>query len=181
MSEHRLFVALPLPDQTKKLIGEYQANLQTQIKWIPRDNLHITLAFIGETSFERISGINSVLKKVSDSFPIFSLTINNIRAVKGSSGMIWVTFEENQFYTSLAISLREKLNLNEKRKPLPHINLARLKKPTYREPLSEDPKFEAHTIHFTKIELWKSALTPTGAEYKVISSFPLKLNGDHSH
>ncbi len=173
MSQHRLFVVLPLPDQTKKLITKFQANLQMDIRWIPRDNLHITLAFIGGTPTERISGINSVLENVSDSSPIFSLKTRSIKVVKGTSGMIWITFQENHFYANLAISLREKLNLNEKRKPLPHINLARLKKPIYRENLPEDLRFETHTVLCSKMELWESKLTRIGAEYRVISSFPL--------
>jgi 2'-5' RNA ligase len=174
MSVHRLFVALALPDQTKKLITEFQANLQTDIKWIPIDNLHITLAFIGATTTERISVINSVLEKVSNSSPHFNLKTKSIKVVKGTSGMIWVTFDENQPYTDLAISIREKLKLNEKRKPLPHINLARLKKPIQRENLPQDPRFGEHTIPCTQIELWESELSHTGAEYKVISTFPLK-------
>ena len=173
MSTHRLFVALSLPDPIKELIKEFQANVQTDIKWIPEDNLHITLAFIGPTPTERISGINSVLKEISSSTATFSLKTQSIKVVKGLSGMIWVTFHENNTYTDLAISLREKLNLNEKRKPLPHINLARLNKHSYPENLPIQTKFETHTISFEKIELWESKLTRTGAQYEVISSFPL--------
>jgi len=172
MSEHRLFVALPLPDQIKELISEFQANIQTDIKWIPRDNLHITLAFIGATPTERISGIKSVLQKISDSTPIFSLKTQSIKVVKGASGMVWVTFHENNSFSDLAIALRENLNLNEKRKPLPHINLARLKH-GYPKNLTGDTKFEMNTIPFTKMELWESELTHSGPQYKVISSFPL--------
>ncbi|WP_028978886.1 RNA 2',3'-cyclic phosphodiesterase [Sporocytophaga myxococcoides] len=172
MSEHRLFIALPLPDPIKDLISEFQANKQPDIKWIPRDNLHITLAFIGTTPTERISGINSVLQKISESTPIFSLKTLSIKVVKGPSGMIWVTFQENNSFTDLAIALREKLNLNEKRKPLPHINLARLKN-GYIKNLHRDTKFEMHTISFEKMELWESELTHSGPKYKVISSFPL--------
>lgn len=174
MSEHRLFVALPLPDPIKELISKFQANVPTDIKWIPRDNLHITLAFIGATPSERISGINSVLQKISDSTPIFSLKTQSIKVVKGASGMIWVTFQENNSYNNLSITLREKLDLNEKRKPHPHINLARLKKPHNKEILPEDGNFGIHTIPFSKIELWESELMNTGATYKVISSFSLK-------
>ncbi len=173
MGEHRLFVALPLPDQTKKLITEFQANLQMDIKWIPMDNLHITLAFIGPTPTERISAINSVLEKIGNSSPLFNLKTKSTKVVKGSSGMIWITFEENHSYSNLAISIREHLNLTEKRKPLPHINLARLKKPNNQVNLPEDPRFKGHTIPCPKIELWESEIKHTGTEYRVISSFSL--------
>ncbi|MBO9698816.1 MAG: RNA 2',3'-cyclic phosphodiesterase [Sporocytophaga sp.] len=170
MSEHRLFIALPLPDPIKDLLSEFQANIQTDIKWIPRDNLHITLAFIGATPTERISGINSVLQKISESTTNFSLETQTIKVVKSASGMIWVTFQANNSFNDLALAIREKLNLSEKRKPLPHINLARLKHGYLENPLGET-KFEVVTIPFAKMELWESELTHSGPQYKVISSF----------
>ena len=61
----RIFIAIDLDDDTKKRLGELQdrmRRLNIGGNYSPRENLHITLAFIGETNdpeavFDVVEGI----------------------------------------------------------------------------------------------------------------------------
>ena len=50
----RVFLAVDFPKETKQLLGEIQGTLQrkffSRVKWVKRENLHLTLFFAGDLS-----------------------------------------------------------------------------------------------------------------------------------
>jgi RNA 2',3'-cyclic 3'-phosphodiesterase len=59
----RLFAALPLPDGISDLVLKTQRGLDGA-KWSPRENLHITLRFIGPVDERRAEDIDSALGEI---------------------------------------------------------------------------------------------------------------------
>ena len=71
----RLFVGLDLPEN----LGERLTGLRGQIpgaRWIPRENLHITLRFIGEVDEETAADLEASLVKVDA--PPFELILRDV-------------------------------------------------------------------------------------------------------
>jgi RNA 2',3'-cyclic 3'-phosphodiesterase len=59
----RLFVALPLPDPIADAVGRTQGKLDGA-RWSPRENLHITLRFIGDVDERKAEDIDSELGQI---------------------------------------------------------------------------------------------------------------------
>ncbi|HJR19354.1 MAG TPA: RNA 2',3'-cyclic phosphodiesterase, partial [Actinomycetota bacterium] len=66
----RLFVAVDLPATVKDELDRLIAALRPSIpdaKWVPRDNIHLTLSFLGEVGDERVEPIVEALRGVAAS------------------------------------------------------------------------------------------------------------------
>ena len=61
----RTFLALELPKDIKtevfRNIEQYREIAPTAVKWVPEENLHITLQFIGDTKKEDLAEITEFL------------------------------------------------------------------------------------------------------------------------
>ena len=72
----RIFIAVKVnPEETfLKMINSFKTALFTEnIKWINPENIHITLAFLGDTEEKLIKDINSMLDKVCRNLGNFEL------------------------------------------------------------------------------------------------------------
>ena len=121
----RLFIAIELSDELKKsLIGLMHEMKKAGIKgqYAPADNLHLTLAFIGET--DELSEIREAVSNIH--VKPFKLSLSEF----GNFGdLIWIGAKGNQGLSELAKAVREALDsagIHYDRKGfLPHITLAR--------------------------------------------------------
>ena len=121
----RLFIAIELTDELKKsLIGLMHEMKKAGIKgqYAPADNLHLTLAFIGET--DELPAIREALSKVY--VKPFKLSLSEL----GNFGdLIWIGAKGNQGLSDIAKAVREALDgagISYDRKGfLPHITLVR--------------------------------------------------------
>lgn len=102
----RLFVAIKLSDEMKKSITASMHDLKKKgVKgsYVPMANLHVTLAFIGET--DNPGAVKDALKNIS--FKPFKLSFSEM----GSFGdLLFVGIKGNQGLSSLAKSVREALD-----------------------------------------------------------------------
>ena len=76
---HRIFIAINLPEDIKKELFSYSEKWQEfPAKWTAKDNLHITLEFLGALTDEEIGEVCAIVKEVAERHNCFSLNINNI-------------------------------------------------------------------------------------------------------
>ena len=75
MSPHRLFVAVDLPEETRKEVGRLREPLPGA-RWVPTDQLHLTLRFIGEVSDATLAAVREGLAAVEGSQ--FSLAVREV-------------------------------------------------------------------------------------------------------
>lgn len=185
--QRRLFIAVNLPEKIKKGLLDYQFKWpEIPARWVNKDNLHITLVFLGYLADDEIAEICRISKEVARKQDPFLLTFKKIvfGPPKKPPRMIWATGEKSEELAHLQNVLEKSLAnaenvafTSEKSSFSPHITLARLKSFEFRnmEPEEVPQVDEEINLNFevTSIELMESTLKRGGSEYSVIESFPL--------
>jgi len=189
---HRLFIAFPLTSGLKKKIAfleeKIEKKLGQKLNWIPLDNLHLTILFLGHLSFEDALKTEQIL----DNFPwgdeslkkAFDLRLEKIDfGPPGKTSMIWIYIKADERLLRLRKILELELKSagvkykEETRELLPHINLCRLKSKKIKISLKEELKTNAV---FTKLVLYESLLKPSGAQYEPRKIIELKTSDEDS-
>jgi len=126
----RLFIAINFENEVKQKIIALQQQLgkQGSGNFSRPENLHLTLAFLGEVSSLRIITVKSILNSLTVR-PI-TLTFNRTGFFKREGGdIIWLGISENRALNALQSCLTSKLNAEgfktEKRTFEPHLTLVR--------------------------------------------------------
>ena len=121
----RLFVAIQLSDEMKKALVDCMHDLKKQGvdgKFVPAQNLHVTLAYIGE--YDDPKKVKQVIDRVP--LPEFRLSLSE----KGNFGdLLWIGVKGNQKLKTYVKELREALAGSgipcDRDKFVPHITLIR--------------------------------------------------------
>lgn len=71
----RLFAALPIPDEVARQITRIQTGLKGA-KWSPRDNLHVTLRFVGACDVHQARALDDALGQIR--VAPFELTLQGV-------------------------------------------------------------------------------------------------------
>jgi 2'-5' RNA ligase len=175
----RLFIAIDLPEQVKTLLGRLRVDIPGA-RWVPAEQLHLTLAFLGDQDAETAARLKTELAVIQA--PGFTLRFSQPGCFPRSSHprVLWIGLEPEPRLTRLAALLREALLSSgiplEDRPFTPHITLARLKLPAAREVaafLDQRHHQEIPAVEVGKYVLFESRLTPKGAVHTVLEIFPL--------
>lgn len=104
----RIFIAIRFDDEVKKALVGLQDTLKAKgVKgnYCPYRNLHMTLAFIGESY-----GLPEISKAVSEvEFEPFTMTLSKLGTFPTRAGVIWCGIKESKQVMALAKQLRERL------------------------------------------------------------------------
>jgi RNA 2',3'-cyclic 3'-phosphodiesterase len=170
----RLFCALRLPAETVGRLRDWQAGLAlpSGVRTVPRDNLHVTLAFLGATPRDRVEDVAEALRAAAAGFEPPALAVARYRETK-SVGML-VLDDEGGGATAIAARLSSRLEAlglyrPERRPWLPHLTVVRFReRPRLEPPLPDLGRFAPSEATVTM-----SVLRPTGAQYADIESVAL--------
>ena len=125
----RLFVALDLPWSLKQRLSGLAGGLPGA-KWVPPENYHLTLRFIGETSAYRAEEVDLALSGLRAEGFSLSLAGLGTFAKSGRPTAIWVGVERNPKLDRLQNKIEtalQRIGLEpERRRFAPHVSLARL-------------------------------------------------------
>jgi len=150
----RLFVALDLPWELRQRVAMLANAGIPGAKWVPPENYHITLRFIGETPGYRAEEIDHALASLKARG--FSLTLSGVGTFdrSGRSMSLWVGVERNPQLDHLQNKIEtalQRVGLEpERRRFAPHVSLARL-----------DNASEAKLVSFVQAHnLFRSDLVP---------------------
>lgn len=121
----RLFIAIQLDEKIKNAVCRLQDSFRAQRvsgSYTPRENLHLTLAFIGET--EDPDRVKKALKGIS--YKPFKLSLSEM----GNFGnLLWVGMKGNQGLSAAAKSVRDSLDAADipydRKAFTPHITIIR--------------------------------------------------------
>ena len=125
----RLFVALDLPWEVKEELSDLSCSL-AGARWVPTDNFHLTLRFIGETPSHKAEEIDLALAGLRGRG--FSMTMAGVGTLEkgGRVNAIWAGVERNPALDHLQGKIETALQragvAPERRRFLPHVTLARL-------------------------------------------------------
>ncbi len=128
----RLFVALDLPWETKEELSDLSFPLPGA-RWVPTDNFHLTLRFIGEANRLQAEEIDHALASLRGRS--FSFTLGGLGWFEkyGRVNTLYVGVERNADLARLQSKVENALLRvglpPDKRKFTPHVTLARMDQP----------------------------------------------------
>lgn len=172
----RCFISIELESSIKNNINDFilQNNLSklfSGIRWTKPDNLHITLAFLGDISTDRISDVKKILTKIASNHMPFSIDLSDLGFFPSLKNprVLWIGINEQPNLLKLKDDINKRLdafNISYDKKPFsPHLTIGRIKDPLQIEPKAvSELEFKASFL-VTEIYLMKSDLSPTGASY----------------
>jgi 2'-5' RNA ligase len=139
---------------------------------VPRENLHVTLAFLGSRPAVEVGAIAAELAAAAaDARPI---VLQELRYRETRSVGMLVFRDEGEAAGSLAGDLHRRLQRlgvyePERRRWLPHLTVVRFRE----RPRLASPLPGLGDVAPSGAAVFMSRLRPTGAEYVVVQEFPL--------
>lgn len=177
----RLFVGFLIPESQKGPIIELQSEISmlgADCKNVERDNLHLSMSFLGETAEDDVEKINKDLDDISLKFKKFDVAINGTRAIPNARIVRVIAldvFEDSGVLDKLLEEIRQKIGGDVKP---PHLTLCRVKSARSKERILEFvDKHRSDSfgkIKFSSIQLIESKLGRTGPVYSVVSEHPFQ-------
>ncbi len=160
------------------------SRLERDFRWVPPENLHITLKFLGDVKPEDISAVTDAIRNVARGKRPFMVTIGNVSAFPSPANprIIWVGVTEGtEALRSLAGEVDNALSqLGFPRETRPftgHITIGRRRSHSnhsgMRNRLPLDvPRISSFVV--SSVEVMRSVLGPGAPTYSVISSAKLE-------
>ncbi len=196
----RIFISINFPEKIKNSLFTEQQEIDrsfsyfcgnSPIKWTEKENLHITLFFIGYLEINDLPEVFKIVENIASRFEPFDIKLKDIvYAPKGKipPKMVWVNGEQSQELGQLQKSLETALLSNSKiileteeginKNFSPHITLGRIIQWQWSrlepEEVPELNKDFSKDFSVNSIEIMESELKRGGAKYAILKSFNLK-------
>lgn len=178
----RVFVAIDFPWRLKDQIGEGLGKLSKQypeIRWEKKENLHLTLKFLGWT--EAVEEIGEGMEKAVRGIKPFWFCPAKPGYFLKESLIVWLGAESQEGLWKLVDNLEEemaKIGFSKEKRPFtPHITLGRLRHAhpavKWRKMAEELGHFPASPFEKFKVEqivLMESHLSPGGSSYVILKT-----------
>jgi 2'-5' RNA ligase len=191
MESIRAFVALPLTESASHQLGQFLITLKAKaphgFRLVNIENIHLTLAFLGDTPINKIKQLSEMLGELTKNYTTMPAHFSKLGAFPSVNRMriFWLGMETAPELIALQkeiIHCCKLCNLPTDDKPfVPHLTLARLSdemSQTERiqsaELLKTPLKGLQDTFILEKLVLFQSTLKPAGAVYSPVHEFSLK-------
>jgi RNA 2',3'-cyclic 3'-phosphodiesterase len=168
----RLFVALLLPDEALACLAAWQERelgAPADARIVSRENLHVTVAFLGSTDASELESIAAAVRETGEDSepPVFEpLRYRETRSV----GMVLLSDEESRAggLAERVFDRLEELGVYEReRRPwLPHVTVLRFR----RRPRLTPSLPDLGRVVSSEMAVMISRLRPSGAQYEVLES-----------
>ena len=186
----RCFIAIRLSPTIILQISSYIEALQKisqDIRWTKAENIHLTLKFLGEIEDSRADMVKEKLYSVSKVFSQFSLKISGSGSFPGRKRprVFWLGMEQSHENPLFTVHKWIEDNLHtlgfekEKRRFSPHLTIGRVRSKypadfTDLFSFMDKNPFPPIDLKVENLFFIQSFLKPTGAEYNIIESYPLR-------
>ena len=179
----RLFVALPIPQVVAQSIMLIQGGVPGA-RWQTREQLHLTLRFIGEVDGRDAAMLDDALAGIEA--PAFDLQLHGV----GQFGhkqphALWAGARPNDALAHLQrkvdAAIRRIGQPQDAHKFTAHVTLARLRNPDQSkmiEWLSHHALYTSPEFQVGAFQLYSSRLTSDGSVYTVEQEYPLEVSDD---
>ena len=181
----RTFVAVEIPEPLRAAVRDSTSRLRrenTGVRWVPAENMHLTLKFLGEVTERELREVEDAAAAVAKDHPPFELSLGTIGGFPNLSRprVVWIGLqgetEPLRLLASRLEDLLERKGFARERRPFrAHLTLGRARRPG---PVAGASSVAVPTRSFAveKVVVMESQLRPQGAQYRVVSSFPLGGN-----
>ena len=171
----------------RESLAQLSANLKKicpRARWVPKQNAHVTLKFIGEVADPKLADIRAALSTVPSVAPI-DVRFRGLGFFPNENRptVLWAGLDASPHLSTFAGDIDSVLTTlgiaREKRAFMPHLTLARFAAPLLHEKLraaiQKNREREFGSFQAREFQLIESNLKPSGAEYTSLASFPLRL------
>lgn len=183
----RTFLAAELPADIMQGVAQVQSRLKKTlsgpIRWVRPEGIHLTLRFLGDISPERIPDILAAVEPCCTGTAPIPLMVKSLGVFPhlNHPRVLWMGLEGE---TVALKNLRDRLEeaavglgfAREDRSFRAHLTLARIKSPKgligIASAVESQSGASAGSFTVTALHLFQSALTPQGAIYTKLASFP---------
>jgi 2'-5' RNA ligase len=193
MSLLRAFIALEIPSKVQEDIYHATSKLRKEtgslIRWVPAENMHLTLQFLGDVSSSNVDFLTHMLRTEADAHHCFEIHLTGLGAFPSQKRPrviflgIQAPAELGALQHAVESATRRLGYESEDRGFSPHLTIGRVKN-AVRISVADQQKIR-HALEETKIDslgtarvdsvhLYKSDLKPTGSVYAKLFSAPLK-------
>ena len=155
------------------------------VRWVPVENFHVTLSFLGETPEEHIPQLQEALADVCSQFTPFDLKIEDMGAYANEheARVIWLGVQNKKYLGEFKHMLDQTLMQRglllrpDERLFLPHLTIARLRNPkSVKDLISPFKRKSFGKVHVDEIVLYESKLQGNFPVYKPL--LRCKLTGE---
>lgn len=191
MSLLRAFIAIELPANILDAIEKRTAPLRqalgdNSIRWVPAQNMHLTLKFLGDIATSHVDFLRQFLTREANSHKQFDLQLGGLGAFPTSRQprLLWIGIHAPSDLVSIQKSIEagsSRLGYEPNERPFsPHLTIGRARQSIsqtelqkIRSTLESIQLGNIGTAKIDSIHLIKSDLQPTGSIYTKLFSAPL--------
>jgi 2'-5' RNA ligase len=186
--EIRSFLAFELPPDIKRVISEVSRagkELPLDLRWIKRNNIHLTVVFMGNVPEEKIHVLGESVQKVCTRTDPFNVSPGGLGFFgnRRHPRVLWMGLNGNvhrmgRFRDALQKCLKPYGIKTERRPFKPHLTLGRFKKgarpwPHLDQMISKYSDLKGSVCALMDLVLFKSDLSSGGVVYTKLDSWPL--------
>jgi len=193
----RSFIAIPLTGEvqraTKKLARELQSE-KDGMRWVPDDNLHLTLKFLGDVVDREVHQVCKVIRQCCANIDPFELKLEGTGGFPSGDRprVVWAGITAGgEFLIDLVTELEQGLSkLGFKPEPRdyrPHLTLGRVRsgsRAASQEVVDKVARFKNRRLGVLAVEevrLYASYLDKEGPTYNVMDTITLGTDVDDSY
>jgi RNA 2',3'-cyclic 3'-phosphodiesterase len=195
MEAIRAFIAIELPSEVRHQLDEVEKQIQVRagegsrkaVRWVPANNMHLTLKFLGEVSSGSIPDLARILQNAANRHSRFTITVGGLGAFPNlhRPRVIWVGTEAPAELFTLQKEIdAETRHLgypSDERAFSPHLTLGRISQNAHPEEVSQVARVltamtigELGKIQVDTLHLFRSDLRPSGAVYSSLHAFSFR-------
>lgn len=182
----RLFVGLSIPDSVAQSLMLVQAGVPGA-RWQTREQLHLTLAFIGEVEGHVARMVEDALADIRA--PGFSLQLHGVgqfgEGKRARSHALWAGVRSNPALDHLQRKVDSAIRRvglpDDAHRFTPHVTLARMRDPEMGklvEWLTHHALYTSAEYEVGAFHLYSSRLTSDGSIYRIEQSYDLEIYHD---
>jgi 2'-5' RNA ligase len=182
----RCFVAINIEDSVRREIAAAVGSLSSgkwDVKWVPEENLHITLKFLGDAADESLQKVKEVLDRTSKHHGPFEVKPLGVGVFpdRRRPRVVWIdllhadalkTLQEEVEISLISVGFKR-----EDRRFSPHLTIGRIRtlgdRDAFIGAIETLREKDFGNIRVNKISLMKSELKTSGAQYSIVTEFPL--------
>ncbi len=188
----RAFVALCLDEPVRAALAaeiERLRPLSRAVAWVPSQNLHLTLKFLGQQDDERLAEAVCALEEAAAGRAPFALTLYGLGAFPGMEQprILWVGVAEGALHVralqaEVEAALERRQFTPESRPWHPHLTIGRVfdprrwrrdTSPALRQSIARAATTGFGTLEVSRVVLMRSDLLRSGARYSELHSVGL--------
>lgn len=191
MTGIRSFVAIELPakiqDRLQNVSDDIQEHLNgVPVRWVPVENIHLTLKFLGDVSESNLEMLKDVLKTVVENHQKFEMSVGGLGAFPKvrRPRVIWIGIESPPELAAIQRNIESetaRLGYARERRPFsPHLTLGRVSRAAnsrhvrrVAEVLKNVKVGFLGVARVEEVHLFRSDLQPGGAVYSIMFSAQL--------